>query len=213
MKTFNRVLYAVIADLIEEILDESPDALEEEISQRIYENFDNALQLALSDLAISKQVEYTHIKIDGEDYSREVMIDMLVNGIDYTSDDPRSDARSLIKYLNKTLDTEYLLYPNSAYGCEGDIFIEAGNKIEANISISEGKIFLLQGESATPNVDLFKQIYPEILKWVQGVDQQVDNSPPKPDDSSKTNKIQKIDIKADAIKKARKYMKNRFDYL
>jgi len=214
MKHFNRILYAVIADIFEKIVQDDPHIPDEEVTQKIYQEFDETLELVFKDInSIAQVTEASAFLIDGDTYSKDEMVDMLVNGIDYISDNAKADVRSLIKYLNKTLDTSFMLYPDMSDGGES-IILEKNYHVEAKISFEAGKIFLLQGETDSPDIKLFKLIYPEILKWTKGEDQQTSDDPPtKPEDKSKLNKIKKTDAKEDAIKKAKNYMKNRFDYL
>lgn len=203
MKHFNRILYAVIAEMFEKVVQADSHISDEEVTQKIYQEFDETLELVFNDInSIAQVTEVSTFFIDGETYSKDVMVDMLVNGIDYVSDNAKADVRSLIKYLNKTLDEAFMLYPDMIDGGES-IILEKNYRVEAKISFEADKIFLLQGESSSPDVELFKAIYPEILKWTKGEDQQTDTTPTSPGDKSKDN----------SIDKAKKYMKKRFDYL
>ena len=215
MKKFNRVLYAIISDMFEKLIADDPNISNDDIMQNMYQEFDETMQLVFDDLnSVTQIAEITSINIDGDSYSREEMVDMLVNGISFDSKDVRTEVRSLVRHLNGSLDETFVIYPMIIDGHEGDIVIERKLKVEANISIGEDRILLLQGEGGEPDINLFKSVYPEIIKWVKGRDQDKDNEPPKqPEDKSNLNKIKKTDVKEDAIKKAKNYMKNRFDYL
>ena len=73
------------------------------------------------------------------------MIDMIVNGIDFTSQDLVADSRSLMKYLSKNLDETFIVYPNYTGGPgNSTLLVERHNKIEAHISFEAGKVFLLK---------------------------------------------------------------------
>lgn len=213
MKKFNRVLYAIISDMFEKLIADNPSISNDDIMQNMYQEFDETMQIVFDDLnSVTQITEITSINIDGDEYTREEMIDMLVNGIAFNSKDVRTEVRSLIRHLNASLDEAFVIYPMIIDGHEGDIVIERKLKVEANISIGEDRILLLQGEGGEPDISLFKAIYPEIIKWIK--DQDEDDEPPeRPAGKSKFNKIKKTDAKEDAIEKARNYMKNRFDYL
>jgi len=213
MKKFNRVLYAIISDMFEKLIADDPNISNDDIMQNMYQEFDETMQLVFDDLnSVTQIAEITSINIDGDSYSREEMVDMLVNGISFDSKDVRTEVRSLVRHLNGSLDETFVIYPMIIDGHEGDIVIERKLKVEANISIGEDRILLLQGEGGEPDINLFKTVYPEIIKWIKGEDDE-DEPPTKPEDKSKFNKIKKTDAKEDAIKKAKNYMKNRFDYL
>ena len=216
MKKFNRVLYAIISEMFESLLVDEPNMTNEELMQNMYQEFDETMQLVFDDLnSMSQIAEIAEISIDGASYTKDQMIDMIVNGIDFTSQDLVADSRSLMKHLSRNLDETFIVYPNYSGGPgNSTLLVERHNKIEAHISFEAGKVFLLKGDTEEPDIGMFKELYPEILKWVQGDDQQTSDDPPtKPEDKSKLNKIKKSDVKEDAIKKARNYMKNRFDYL
>jgi hypothetical protein len=79
-------------------------------------------------------------------------------------------------------------------GHEGRIAIERKLRVEANISIEKNRIYLLQGDGDSPDIELFKIVYPEILKWIKGEKQQRVDKPP-------------------ANPKGRNKPENRFNYL
>ena len=216
MKKFNRVLYAIISEMFESLLIDDPNMSNEELMQNLYQEFDETMQLVFDDLNSMTQIsQIAEINIDGASYSKEKMIDMIVNGIDFTSQDLVSDSRSLMKHLSRNLDETFIVYPNYAGGPgNSTLLVERHNMIEAHISFEAGKVFLLKGDTEEPDIGMFKELYPEILKWVQGGDEQTGDDPPtNPEDKSKHNKIKKSNPNGDAIDKARSYMKNRFDYL
>ena len=216
MKKFNRVLYAIISDMFESLLIDEPNMTNEELMQNMYQEFDETMQLVFDDLNSMTQIaQIAEINIEGASYSKEKMIDMIVNGIDFISQDLVADSRSLMKHLSRNLDETFIVYPNYSGGAgNSTLLVERHNKIEAHISFEAGKVFLLKGDTEEPDIGMFKELYPEILKWVQGGNQQSGDDPPtNPEDKSKFNKIKKYEAKEDAIKKARSYMKNRFDYL
>ena len=191
--------------MFESILINEPDMTNEELMQRLYQEFDETLQIVFDDLnSMSQIAEIAEISIDGASYTKDQMIDMIVNGIDFTSQDLVGDSRSLMKYLSKNLDETFIVYPNYTGGPgNSTLLVERHNKIEAHISFEAGKVFLLKGEAEEPDIGMFKELYPEILKWVQGEDQQGDDEPTSPSGKTKFNKIKKIN----GLKKSR------FDYL
>ena len=211
MKKFNRILYAVIADMIDDLLKDDPEMTDEEIMENMYLVFDETTQLVFDDLSNAQKIGEIvdgDFVIQGESFSKDEMIDMLVNGIDYETDDAKKDAKSLVRYLNKTLDNNFMIYSGLSDEEMGAIIIEHRNTIVANISIGEGKIFLLQGESSETDINLFKQIYPEIIRWTLGEDQQTSEPPPQqPTPIKKLNKINKDA----AIQKAKNYMKKYYE--
>jgi len=211
MKKFNRILYAVIADMIDDLLKDDPEMTDEEIMENMYLVFDETTQLVFDDLSNAQKIGEIvdgDFVIQGESFSKDEMIDMLVNGIDYKTDDAKKDAKSLVRHLNKTLDNNFMIYSGLSDEEMGAIIIEHRNTIVANISIGEGKIFLLQGESSETDINLFKQIYPEIIKWTLGEDQQTSEPPPQqPTPIKKLNKINKDA----AIQKAKNYMKKYYE--
>ena len=211
MKKFNRVLYAIISDMFEKLIADDPSISNDDIMQNMNQEFDETMQLVFDDLnSVTQIADITSINIDGDEYTREEMVDMLVNGIAFDSKDVRTEVRSLIRHLNGSLDETFVIYPMIIDGHEGDIVIERKLKVEANISIGEDRILLLQGEGGEPDISLLKTVYPEILKWAKGEDQQTSDEPPtKPEDKSKLNKIKKSDVKEDAIKKAIEDYKNK----
>ena len=180
MKKFNRVLYAIISDMFESFLVDDPDMTNEELMQHMYQEFDETMQLVFDDLnSVIATSDLSSVDIGDQSYSRDVMVDMLVNGIHFESKDAKADSRSLIRHLNKVLDESFMIYPNIMDGEEGIIIVEKKNRIEANIAITGDKIYLLQGESDSPDLDIFKSIYPELIKWMQGEGQQSeDDTPP-----------------------------------
>ena len=193
MKKFNRVLYAIISDMFESILINEPDMTNEELMQRLYQEFDETLQIVFDDLnSMSQIAEIAEISINGASYTKDQMIDMIVNGINFASQDLVGDSRSLMKYLSKKLDETFIVYPNHTGGPgNSTLLVERHNKIEAHISFEAGKVFLLKGEAEEPDIGMFKELYPEILKWVQGEDQQGDDEPTPPGGKTKFNKIKK----------------------
>jgi len=198
MKKFNRVLYAIISDMFESFLVDDPDMTNEELMQHMYQEFDETMQLVFDDLnSVIATSDLSSVNIGDQAYSRDVMVDMLVNGIHFESKDVKADSRSLIRHLNKVLDESFMIYPNIMDGEEGIIIVEKKNRIEANIAITGDKIFLLQGESESPDLNIFKTIYPELIKWMQGEDQQSgDDTPQMPNGKNTSN-----------------YSKSKFDYL
>ena len=119
---------------------------------------------------------------------------MIVNGIDFTSQDLVSDSRSLMRHLSRNLDETFIVYPNYS-GDPGNstLLVERHNKIEAHISFEAGKVFLLKGNTEEPDIEMFKELYPEILKWTQGINQEtIDDPPTQPEDKTKFNKIRFI---------------------
>ena len=205
MKKFNRVLYAIISEMFEELLIDKPNISNEELMQHMYQEFDETMQLVFDDLnSMSQIADITEISIDGSSYTKSQMIDMIVNGIGFSSQDLVADSRSLMKHLSKNLDETFIIYPNYT-GDPGNstLLVERHNNIEAHISFESGKIFLLKGEAEEPDINMFKELYPEILKWVQTKDSVIDEEPTPSNDKKKFNKIKKADIKK----------KSRFDYL
>ena len=205
MKKFNRVLYAIISDMFESILISDPNMTNEELMQRLYQEFDETLQIVFDDLNSMTQIaEIAEISIDGASYTKDQMIDMIVNGINFSSQDLVADSRSLMKYLSKNLDETFIVYPNYTGGPgNSTLLVERHNKIEAHISFEAGKVFLLKGEAEEPDIGMFKELYPEILKWVQGEDQQGDDEPTPSSGKTKFSKI----------KNNSGSKKSRFDYL
>ena len=202
MKKFNRVLYAVISDMFESLLVDAPAMTNEELMQHLYQEFDETMQLVFDDLNSMSQIsQIAEINIDGASYTKEKMIDMIVNGINFISKDLVNDSRALMKYLSKKLDETFIVYPNYTGGPgNSTLLVERHNKIEAHISFEGGKIFLLKGETEEPDIGMFKELYPEILKWVQGEDRQEDDEPTSPSDKTKLSKMNTS-------------KKSRFDYL
>ena len=211
MIKINRVLYAVISDIFEELIKVDPNIEVDEVRARLYEVFDENLECVISDFSrAANMASLDTIDIAGEEYTKNAMITMITEGIDFKTTNIRSDSRSLISHLSKNLSDEFLIYPD--HDC--NILIEHSNVVEAQLNFENDKIILMRGETPEPDVQVFKEVLPEILKWIQGFDyQSSDNPPTNPEDKSKRNKIKKTDVKADALKKARSYMKNRFDYL
>ena len=144
MKKFNRVLYAIISDMFESLLIDEPSMTNEELMQNLYQEFDETMQLVFDDLNSMSQIsQIAEINIAGASYSKEKMIDMIVNGIDFTSRDLVNDSRSLMKFLSRNLNETFIVYPNYT-GDPGNstLLVERHNKIEANISFESGKIFI-----------------------------------------------------------------------
>ena len=184
--------------MFETLLIEQPDITNEALMQHLYQEFDETMQLVFDDLNSMTQIaEIAEISIDGASYTKNQMIDMIVNGIDFTSQDLVADSRSLMKYLSKNLNETFIVYPNYTGGpSNSTLLVERHNKIEAHISFEAGKVFLLKGETEEPDIDMFKELYPEILKWVQGKNQQESDKPTPPNNKTKNNT-----------------KKSRFDYL
>jgi hypothetical protein len=181
--------------MFEKLLVENPNISNDDIMQRVYQEFDETMQLVFDDLNNVTQItDITSINIDGDEYSREEMVDMLVNGISFSSKDARTETRSLIRHLNVSLDEAFVIYPMTIDGHEGRIAIERKLRVEANISIEKNRIYLLQGDGDSPDIELFKIVYPEILKWIKGEKQQRVDKPP-------------------ANPKGRNKPENRFNYL
>ena len=165
MIKINRVLYAVISDIFEELIKEDPNIEVDEVRARLYEVFDENLECVISDFSKAATMSSLDtIDIAGESYTRDVMIRMITEGIDFEPTNLRSDSRGLISHLTKNLPDEFLIYPDQ----DCNVLIEHSNVIEAQLNFENDKIVLTKGETPEPDVELFKEVLPEILKWVQG---------------------------------------------
>jgi hypothetical protein len=117
------------------------------------------------------------IDIAGESYTKNAMITMITDGIEFKSVNVRSDSRGLISHLSKNLSDEFLIYPDQ----DCNVLIEHSNVVEAQLNFENDKIVLMRGETPEPDVQVFKEVLPEILKWVQNTDEkEPDNKPTKP---------------------------------
>ena len=167
MIKINRVLYAVISDIFEELIKEDPNIEVDEVRARLYEVFDENLECVITDFSrAASMTSLDTVDIAGESYTKDSMILMITDGIDFTSTNLRADSRGLIKHLTDNLPDEFFIYPDH----DANVLIEHDNVIEAqlNFDLVNDKIVLMRGETPEPDVQLFKEVFPEILKWVKG---------------------------------------------
>jgi hypothetical protein len=178
MIKINRVLYAVISDIFEELIKENPDIDVDEVRTRLYQVFDENLECVIEDFSrAANMASLDTIDIAGEAYTKNAMITMITDGIDFKSTNIRSDSRGLISHLSKNLSDEFLIYPD--HDC--NVLIEHSNVVEAQLNFENDKIILMKGETPEPDIQVFKEVLPEILKWIQNTDEkESDNKPKKP---------------------------------
>mgnify|MGYP001387103357 CR=1 FL=1 len=166
MIKINRVLYAVISDIFEGLIEENQNIEVEEVRARLYEVFDTNLECVIEDFSrAASMASLDTVDINGESYTRNTMIQMITEGIDFKSTDLRLDSRGLINHLTKNLSDEFFIYPDH----EANVLIEYDNVIEAqlNFDLKHNKIILMRGETPEPDVQVFKEVLPQILSWVQ----------------------------------------------
>ena len=166
MIKINRVLYAVISDIFEELIKEDPNIEVGEVRARLYEVFDSNLECVIEDFSrAASMTSLDTISIAGDSYTKDSMILMITDGIDFTSTNLRADSRGLIKHLTDNLSDEFFIYPDQ----DANVLIEHSNVIEAqlNFDLQNNKIILMRGETPEPDVQLFKEVFPEILNWVK----------------------------------------------
>jgi hypothetical protein len=179
MIKINRVLYAVISDIFEELIKEDPNIEVDEVRAHLYQVFDEKLECVIDDFSrAASMTSLDTIDIAGESYTRNSMIAMITEGIDFKSTNVRADSRGLISHLSKNLSDEFLIYPD--HDC--NVLIEHSNVVEAQLNFENDKIILMKGETPEPDVQVFKEVLPEILRWVQGSGQEapVNSTPNKP---------------------------------
>ena len=167
MIKINRVLYAVISDIFEELIKEDPNIEVDEVRARLYEVFDENLECVIEDFSrAASMASLDTISIAGDSYTKDSMILMITDGIDFTSTNLRADSRGLIKHLTENLSDEFFIYPDQ----DANVLIEHSNVIEAqlNFDLQNDKIVLMRGETPEPDVQLFKEVFPEILNWIKG---------------------------------------------
>jgi len=178
MIKINRVLYAVISDIFEGLIEENQNIEVEEVRARLYEVFDANLECVIEDFSrAANMASLDMIDIAGDSYTKDSMILMITDGIDFTSTNLRSDSRALISHLTKNLSEGFFIYPDQ----DANVLIEHNNVIEAqlNFDLENNKIILMRGETPEPDVQLFKEVFPEILSWIKTKKDVV--SPPAPD--------------------------------
>jgi len=166
MIKINRVLYAVISDIFEGLIEENQNIEVEEVRARLYEVFDANLECVIEDFSrAANMASLDMIDIAGDSYTKDSMILMITDGIDFTSTNLRSDSRALISHLTKNLSEEFFIYPDQ----DANVLIEHSNVIEAqlNFDLANNKIILMRGETPEPDVQLFKEVFPEILSWIK----------------------------------------------
>jgi hypothetical protein len=179
MIKINRVLYAVISDIFEELIKENSNIEVDEVRARLYQVFDENLECVIEDFSRAANMSSLDtIDIAGEAYTKNAMITMITDGIDFESTNIRADSRGLISHLSKSLSDEFLIYPD--HDC--NVLIEHSNVVEAQLNFENGKIILMRGETPEPDVQVFKEVLPEILKWVQDYNQEApaSSTPNKP---------------------------------
>jgi len=179
MIKINRVLYAVISDIFEELIKEDPNIEVDEVRARLYQVFDENLECVIEDFSrAANMASLDTIDIAGSAYTKNAMITMITDGIDFKSTNVRADSRGLISHLSKNLSDEFLIYPD--HDC--NVLIEHSNVVEAQLNFENDKIVLMKGETPEPDVQVFKEVLPEILKWIQNADEKEpnNNNPKKP---------------------------------
>ena len=192
MIKINRVLYAVISDIFEELIKEDPNIDVDDVRTRLCQVFDENLECVIDDFSKAASMSSIDtIDIAGDTYTKSAMLTMITDGIDFRSTNIRSDSRSLISYLSKHLTDDFLIYPD--HDC--NVLIEYNNVIEAQLNFENDKIILLMGESPEPDIQLFKLVLPEILKWIQGVRELPhDNNNNSPSKTSKNISAPNFDL-------------------
>ena len=179
MIKINRVLYAVISDIFEELIKEDQNIEVDEVRARLYQVFDENLECVIEDFSRAASMQSLEtIDIAGSAYTKNAMITMITDGIDFKSTNVRADSRGLISHLSKNLSDEFLIYPD--HDC--NVLIEHSNVVEAQLNFENDKIILMKGETPEPDVQVFKEVLPEILKWIQNADEKEpnNNNPKKP---------------------------------
>ena len=166
MIKINRVLYAIISDIFEELIEENNNIEVEEVRARLYEVFDANLECVIEDFSrAAGMASLETVDINGESYTRNSMIQMITEGIDFKSTDLRADSRGLISHLTKNLSDKFFIYPDH----DANVLIEHNNVIEAqlNFDLEQNKIVLMRGETPEPDIQAFKEVLPQILSWVK----------------------------------------------
>jgi len=131
MIKINRVLYAVISDIFEELIKEDPNIEVDEVRARLYEVFDENLECVITDFSrAASMTSLDTVDIAGESYTKDSMILMITDGIDFTSTNLRADSRGLIKHLTDNLPDEFFIYPDH----DANVLIEHDNVIEAQLN-------------------------------------------------------------------------------
>ena len=179
MLKINRVLYAVISDIFEELIKENPNIEVDEVRASLYQVFDENLECVIEDFSrAANMTSLDTIDIAGSAYTKNAMITMITDGIDFKSTNVRADSRGLISHLSKNLSDEFLIYPD--HDC--NVLIEHSNVVEAQLNFENDKIILMKGETPEPDIQVFKEVLPEILKWIQNADEKEpnNNNPKKP---------------------------------
>jgi hypothetical protein len=177
MLKINRVLYAIISNIFEELIKEDPNIEVDEVRARLYQVFDENLECVIEDFSrAANMASIDTIDIAGSAYTKNAMITMITDGIDFKSTNVRADSRGLISHLSKNLSDEFLIYPD--HDC--NVLIEHSNVVEAQLNFENDKIILMKGETPEPDIQVFKEVLPEILKWIQNADEkEPNNSNPK----------------------------------
>jgi hypothetical protein len=164
MLKINRVLYAVISDIFEGLIEENKNIAVEEVRTRLNQIFDENLECVIEDFSnAASMTNLESININGSSYTRDIMIQMITEGINFTPTELRADSRSLIKHLMSNLPGEFMIYPDQ----DANILIEHSNVVEAQLNFVKNKILLMKGETSEPDIQVFKEVFPEILKWAQ----------------------------------------------
>ena len=179
MIKINRVLYAIISDIFEELIKEDQNIEVDEVRARLYQVFDENLECVIEDFSRAASMQSLEtIDIAGSAYTKNAMITMITDGIDFKSTNVRADSRGLISHLSKNLSDEFLIYPD--HDC--NVLIEHSNVVEAQLNFENDKIILMKGETPEPDIQVFKEVLPEILKWIQNADEKEpnNNNPKKP---------------------------------
>ena len=176
MLKINRVLYAIISNIFEELIKEDPNIEVDEVRARLYQVFDENLECVIEDFSrAANMASIDTIDIAGSVYTKNAMITMITDGIDFKSTNVRADSRGLISHLSKNLSGEFLIYPDQ----DCNVLIEHSNVVEAKLNFENDKIVLMKGETPEPDIQVFKEVLPEILKWIQNADEKEPNSTPK----------------------------------
>jgi hypothetical protein len=177
MIKINRVLYAIISDIFEELIKEDPNIEVDEVRARLYQVFDENLECVIEDFSrAANMASIDTIDIAGSAYTKNAMITMITDGIDFKSTNVRAASRGLISHLSKNLSDEFLIYPDQ----DCNVLIEHSNVVEAQLNFENDKIVLMKGETPEPDIQVFKEVLPEILKWIQDTDEKEPNNPKNP---------------------------------